>query len=63
MTEKQFLLTRAQAAKALNVCTRTLQSYTAKGLIKAVPVGARHMYRPADLEAFAENGTREPVHA
>lgn len=62
VVEKPLLLTRVQAAKALNLCTRTVQAYTAKGLIKAVPVGARWMYRPEDLAAFAETGTSEPVH-
>ena len=60
--ERQFLLTQERAAKSLNICVQTLKSYRVKGLIEAVPLGGRWMYRPEALEEFAKRGTTETVH-
>lgn len=49
------LLTEAEAAEALRVCTRTLRRLRQAGSIRYVSITPRTiLYRPEDLNAFIE---------
>ncbi len=53
------LLTEAEAAEALKVCTRTLRRLRQSGSIRYVSVTPRTiLYRPEDLHAFIEQRTK-----
>lgn len=49
-----LLLTTREAAALLRVSTRTLHSWTKRGLIKTVRIGWMVRYAPEDLRAFIE---------
>jgi hypothetical protein len=58
------LLTEAEAAARLRVCTKTLRSLRRTGQIRYVAVTQRKiLYRPEDCDAFvdARSRTEEPV--
>lgn len=49
------LLSEAEAAKALLICTRTLRRLRQRGEIRFVAITSRSVaYRPEDLQAFVE---------
>jgi excisionase family DNA binding protein len=50
-----LLLTPRQAAKALNVCERTLWTLTKRGQVPAVRIGWSVRYNPADLRCWIES--------
>jgi len=53
------LLTEAEAAEALRICTRTLRRLRKRGAIRYVAVTERSVaYRPEDLQAFIEQRAR-----
>lgn len=59
------LLTPAEAAQRLGICTKTLRQIRARGLIRYVAVTPRRIfYRADDCDAFIEARTRTdvPVH-
>lgn len=50
----KFLLTRKATADALSMSVRKLDELTAAGKIPAVREGRLKLYRPRDLETYAE---------
>lgn len=50
-----LLLSEAEAARALAVCTRTLRTLRQEGKIHYVTVRGRILYAPADLHRFVES--------
>lgn len=53
------LLTPAEAAAEIGVCTKTLRKFRERGLIPYVAVTDRKiMYRPQDCEAYLESRVR-----
>lgn len=48
-------LSRKDAASYLSVSTRQLDNYAAAGLIPRIKLGAKTVYRVADLDAFLES--------
>lgn len=58
-----LLITRRDAAAALNVSLRTLDTLVSEGQIPVRRVRRRVMFRPADLEKFAAHavGARRKV--
>jgi excisionase family DNA binding protein len=53
------LLSLADAADYLAVSARTLERLVAKKRIRTKDIGRRRLFRRADLDAFAEEATRE----
>lgn len=62
------LLTEAEAAEALRVCTRTLRKARNEGKLSYVLIGRAVRYTMSDLESFIEASRqdrqcqREPTH-
>lgn len=57
-------LTRAEAAKYLNVCTRTIDRLVERGQLARVLIAAKPVFIRSDLDAFLrDNRTREGRHA
>jgi len=52
-THNQALLGRAQAAQALGISVRMLDSLVEIGQLKPVRLGRRVLFRPAVIERFA----------
>ena len=51
----KLLLSVREAASALNVCEKTLYSYTVpRGTIKCLKIGTRMLYVPADLREWID---------
>jgi hypothetical protein len=50
--------TLEQAAKYLQLSTRTITNFQIRGLLKPLYYGRRRFYRWGDLERLAKNGTR-----
>ena len=48
------LLTKAEAARLLNVCTRTVDNLVASGRLKLVKLGTAARIDPRDLRAFID---------
>jgi hypothetical protein len=58
------LLTEAEAARRLRVCTKTLRGFRKNGLIRYVALtGRKILYRPEDCDAFvdAKSKTDDPI--
>ena len=49
---EKLLLTRKEAAQALNISVDTLDELRSSGKIRAVNIGARVYYSPDELRAF-----------
>lgn len=49
---EKLLLTRKEAASALNISTDTLDELRHNGKIRSVNIGARVYYSPDELRAF-----------
>lgn len=49
---EKLLLTRKEAARALNISVDTLDELRNSGKIRAVNIGARVYYSPDELRAF-----------
>lgn len=49
---EKLLLTRKEAASALNISTDTLDELKNKGKLRSVNIGARVYYSPDELRAF-----------
>lgn len=49
---EKLLLTRREAAQALNISVDTLDMLRNKGKLRAVNIGARVYYSPDELRAF-----------
>lgn len=49
---EQLLLTRGEAAKALNISVDTLDRLTCAGKIRRVTIGSRVYFSPEELKAF-----------
>lgn len=56
----KLLITRKEAAEALSISVDTLDELRAAGKIKAVLIGARVYFSPAELEAFVRK--EGPIH-
>jgi excisionase family DNA binding protein len=52
------LLTEAEAAEALKVCSRTLRKARAEGRLQFVQIGRAVRYRPDQLDAFINDNSR-----
>ena len=48
----RLLLTRFEAAQALGVCERTLDTYTKEGTIPSLRIGSRVLYSVQALEQW-----------
>lgn len=48
------LLTTAGVAAILDVCSRSVERYTAAGLLPACKLGRRKLYNPDEVTAFIE---------
>ena len=53
-TIERLLLTSKEAAKALNICERTLYGLTKSGELPVVRIGRAVRYDVADLRAYIE---------
>lgn len=51
---EQLLVTRTEAAKALNISVDTLDRLAAAGEIRKVMIGSRTYYSPEELRAFTQ---------
>lgn len=49
---EKLLITRKEAAEALNISVDTLDMLRSSGKIRAVSIGARVYYSPDELRAF-----------
>lgn len=49
---EQLLLTKTEAAKALNISVDTLDRLTCSGKIRRVTIGSRVYFSPDELRAF-----------
>lgn len=49
---EKLLLTRKEAAQALNISVDTLDDLRAKGKVRALNIGTRVYYSPDELRAF-----------
>lgn len=49
---EKLLLTRKEAAEALNISTYTLDWLKSQGKIRSVNIGARVYYSPDELKSF-----------
>ena len=54
-TKIQLLLKPADAARALSVCERTLETLRVKGIIPSVKLGGSRRYRVGDIEAALDS--------
>jgi excisionase family DNA binding protein len=48
------LLTTAGVAAILDVCSRSVERYTAAGLLPVYKLGRRKLYNPSEVTAFLE---------
>lgn len=55
MTELPILLTEAEAAARLRVCTRTLRKERQAGRLTYVRIGTKVLYSPDDLNRFIKD--------
>lgn len=53
---EQLLITRKEAADALNISVDKLDELRAKGLIRWVNIGSRVYFSPDELRAFVKKG-------
>lgn len=53
---EQLLVTRKEAAQALNISVDTLDELREKGKIRWVNIGARVYFSPDELRAFVKKG-------
>lgn len=53
---EQLLITRKEAADALNISVDKLDELRAKGLIRWVNIGSRVYFSPDELLAFVKKG-------
>lgn len=51
---EQLLITRTEAAKALNISVNTLDRLTCAGKIRRVTIGSRVYFSPEELQAFVK---------
>lgn len=54
---EKLLLTRQEAASALNIGLRTLDEIRAAGKIRCVKIGSRVYYTPDELKSFITKET------
>jgi excisionase family DNA binding protein len=54
-----LLLTPRQAAKALNICEKSLYNHTKAGTIPVVRIGRAVRYSPDDLRAWVAGNSEE----
>lgn len=54
----KLLITRKEAAEALSISVDTLDEFGAAGKLKAVLIGVRVYFSPAELEAFVRRRDR-----
>jgi len=54
-----MLLTPRQAAKALAISEKTLYTYTRRGLIPCLRIGAAKRYALADLKAWIQRASEK----
>ena len=59
--ETPALLTRRQAARQLNLSHRTLEHWTSQKKIKFIRVGGQVRFRQADLNAYLDARTVQPI--
>ena len=55
----KLLLTRFEAAQALGICERTLDTYTKDGTIPSLRIGARVLYSVQALEDWIKKNTQK----
>ena len=55
------LLTSKEAAERLGIAVVTLRQWRSKGLITAVLIGGKPMFRPADVDAVQRPHVGRPV--
>ena len=51
---EQLLITRHEAAKALNISVNTLDRLTCAGKIRRITIGSRVYFSPEELQAFVK---------
>ena len=57
--KKRIFYSKLQLAMELNVCTRTVDNWMAKGLIGYSKLGKRVIFTQADLDAFVQRNHKE----
>jgi hypothetical protein len=57
--KKRIFYSKLQLAMELNVCTRTVDNWMAKGLISYSKLGKRVIFTQADLDAFVQRNHKE----
>jgi excisionase family DNA binding protein len=57
----KILLNKEEASAALSISTGTLDRLVREGKIRPVRIGARVLFKVADLEAFVDNLDQEGV--
>lgn len=56
---KKVFYSKLQLAMELNVCTRTVDNWIAKGLISYSKLGKRVIFTQSDLDAFIQRNHKE----
>ncbi len=51
---RQVLISKREAARAIGICERTLDSMVRDRIVRCVRIGRRVMFRPESLEEFAQ---------
>lgn len=54
INNQQVWLSKKEAAKKLNVCTKTLENYLQKGLIPSAKVKGKIYIKPSDIQSHLE---------